>query len=733
MFGNVANSGKLIFNRSGLLFTDIISGSGSLEIQGTGTATVTLTGTASHTGGTTIAGGTFQIGNGGATGTLTGNVVNNATLTFNRSDNIAFAGNISGSGGLKKLAPGELALSGNNSYLAGTTISAGTLRAASNTALGDVASVVTVKDSALLANSGLSIGNAITVSGTGTASTGLLAFWNFGNSTGSNLGSFNTTGTVEVYDSVAKKLSPASAGLNAATASVDLSGLVGTNGGNTANNFGTITGTSINEVVAGANDAALTVTGTSNNGNGVVYKLSTAGFKNLIATYATQGTGTGFMTQTWSYSTDGTNFTPLASTVTPPASFALETIDFSSISALNDKSAIYLKVTLAGATATSGNNRIDNVQFNALPVEGSLTPASIIGSDATSGSTTYSGTVVLNSAAALTAGTGGTVNFTGLIIDGTPPNGITKIGGGTVALSANNTYTGATNIQAGTLALVTASNNNLATSTNIIVGDSAAHSSAKLDVTQVNSGGNGFHVVSGQTLSGRGTVLGNVTVDAGGFLSPGNTVGTLTAGNNVSLNGTLKINIDETNAAANGALNVTGGLSLSNAALAVNVTGAVGHAIYVISHYGSLTGDPTFATSTGLPTGYSVNYNYLNSKEIALVSYIHGDFNRDGQASPADIPAMLSALTDLNTYKSQNALTDTQLAAIGDFNSSGTVTNVDIQGMLDFIASLPGAGSVAAVPEPGSLLLMCIGGISLVSVRRRSKAKARRARKISLV
>ena len=214
--------------------------------------------------------------------------------------------------------------------------------------------------------------------------------------------------------------------------------------------------------------------GTSNNGNGVVYKLSTAGFKNLIVTYATQGTATGFTTQTWSYSTDGTNFTSLASAVTPPTSFALETIDFSSISALNNQSVVFLKVALTGATATSGNNRIDNVQFNAVPVEGSLTPASIIGSDATSGSTTYSGTVVLNSAAALTAGTGGTVNFTGLITDGTSPSGITKIGGGTVVLSANNTFTDVTNVQAGTLALVTASNNNLTASTSIIVGDSSA-------------------------------------------------------------------------------------------------------------------------------------------------------------------------------------------------------------------------------------------------------------------
>ena len=61
-----------------------------------------------------------------------------------------------------------------------------------------------------------------------------------------------------------------------------------------------------------------------------------------------------------------------------------------------------------------------------------------------------------------------------------------------------------------------------------------------LDVTQVNTTGNGFHVVSGQTLSGRGTVLGNVTVDAGGFVAPDNTVRTVEASNDCSLNRRLQ-------------------------------------------------------------------------------------------------------------------------------------------------------------------------------------------------
>src|SRR5258706_15945272 len=58
-----------------------ISGSGSLAA--TGTSTLTLTGTNTYTGGTSIAAATLQIGNGGTTGSIVGNVTNNGTLAFN--------------------------------------------------------------------------------------------------------------------------------------------------------------------------------------------------------------------------------------------------------------------------------------------------------------------------------------------------------------------------------------------------------------------------------------------------------------------------------------------------------------------------------------------------------------------------------------------------------------------------------------------------------------------------
>ena len=98
--------------------------------------TLILTGANSYTGGTTISAGTLQIGNGGTTGSISGNVTNNGTLAFNRSDDQTFAGEISGAGDLAKYGTGTLTLSGNNSYAGSTAINGGTVRVESNTAFG---------------------------------------------------------------------------------------------------------------------------------------------------------------------------------------------------------------------------------------------------------------------------------------------------------------------------------------------------------------------------------------------------------------------------------------------------------------------------------------------------------------------------------------------------------------------------------------------------------------------
>jgi autotransporter-associated beta strand protein len=123
-----------------------------------------LTGAATHTGGTSILQGGLQIGDGGTTGSLAGDVVtyDGTTFAISRSDAVTFSGNISGTGEFYKLGTGTLTLTGTNTYTGTTTVSAGTLLV--NGSLAN--SAVTVASGATLGGNGR-IGNlTLNVGGT---------------------------------------------------------------------------------------------------------------------------------------------------------------------------------------------------------------------------------------------------------------------------------------------------------------------------------------------------------------------------------------------------------------------------------------------------------------------------------------------------------------------------------------------------------------------------------------
>ena len=101
-------------------------GPGTLEKVGAGT--LTLSGDNTYTGGTRILAGVLQLGNGGTTGAILGNVLNDATLVFNRSDVVSFGGVISGTGVVQQNGTGTTVFTAANTYTGGTIINAGTLQ-----------------------------------------------------------------------------------------------------------------------------------------------------------------------------------------------------------------------------------------------------------------------------------------------------------------------------------------------------------------------------------------------------------------------------------------------------------------------------------------------------------------------------------------------------------------------------------------------------------------------------
>jgi autotransporter-associated beta strand protein len=141
IIGNVVDNGALVFDRSDFTFGGAISGSGSVSQIGLGTTI--LAADSSYTGGTTIAAGTLQLGSGGTSGSIKGDVIDNGTLAFDRSDTLTFGGIISGTGSISQLGGGTTALTADNSYSGGTTISAGALQLGKGGTAGSIKGDVT--------------------------------------------------------------------------------------------------------------------------------------------------------------------------------------------------------------------------------------------------------------------------------------------------------------------------------------------------------------------------------------------------------------------------------------------------------------------------------------------------------------------------------------------------------------------------------------------------------------
>jgi fibronectin-binding autotransporter adhesin len=133
--GTIVNNGNLTFNRTNTVTqgtefsTAAITGTGNLVQAGTGNLILTAANT--YNGTTRIESGTLVIGNGTDVGSLnaTSTIVNNGTLTFNRTDTVTqgsqfSTAGITGTGNLTQNGTGTLILNATNTYN-GTTGVAG--------------------------------------------------------------------------------------------------------------------------------------------------------------------------------------------------------------------------------------------------------------------------------------------------------------------------------------------------------------------------------------------------------------------------------------------------------------------------------------------------------------------------------------------------------------------------------------------------------------------------------
>ncbi len=177
--GNVINGGV-----SGLSLTK--HGAGTLRLTGTGNT---------YSLGTTISGGTVQVGEGASAGGLgTGPVVNNSILIFDGTEDLTVPGAVSGTGTLTKRGEGSVTLSGTTvSHTGATSIEDGSL---------------IVNSDATAATGGVSVGNGIgaadsaILGGTGTVGGNITVGSDGAIAPGAGVGTLGLTGPVALSGSL---------------------------------------------------------------------------------------------------------------------------------------------------------------------------------------------------------------------------------------------------------------------------------------------------------------------------------------------------------------------------------------------------------------------------------------------------------------------------------------------------------------------------------------------------
>jgi fibronectin-binding autotransporter adhesin len=688
--GAVLNTGSLVFNRSNALsVANAIGGTGAVTQSGAGTTT--LTGGNTYTGTTTISAGTLQIGGGGTVGTLgTGDVVNNATLSFNRSDTLAVANAISGSGNLSKAGAGTTILTGSNSYAGTTTISAGTLQVGDGGSTGAIGGGAVVNNAALSFNRSdvITVANAISGSGrieqAGAGTTVL---------TGANAYTGTTTisaGTLQVGDGGGTGSLGTGAVTNNATLifnrdnaltvanAISGSGAVSQSGTGTTILTGANTYTGTTTITAGTLQVGSGGT-TGTLGTGAVVNNGTLAFNRSNAlTVANAIGGTGAVTKSGAGTTTLTGANTYSGTTTISAGTLQigsggTTGSLGSGAVVNNAALSFNRSdTLTVANAISGSGNVSKAGAGTMIVTGSnsyvgtttISAGTLQVGDGGSTGTLGAGAVVDN--AALVFNRSDTLAVTNAI-SGTGQ--VNQVGAGTTILTGANTYTGATTIGGGTLQV----GNGGATGslgTGVVTNNAAVVFNRNNSLTVANaiggSGGLGQAGVGTTILTGANTYAGTTTIALGTLqVGSGSTTGTLGTGAVVN-DGTLAINRSNAMTVAN-AISGTGAVTKSGAGT-TTLTGD--------NSYGGTTtiAAGTLQIGSGGTTGSLGTGNVVNNATLA--------FNRSDTLTVVNAISGTGAVTKSgsgtaiftadNTYAGATTIS-TGVLQVGDGGATGTL------------------------------------------------------------
>jgi fibronectin-binding autotransporter adhesin len=623
-----AASGDLVF--SGNTITDNVTlhidGAHNTTVSGTftgngglvkdGTGTLLMSGNASgFTGSVTINAGTMQAGSvnglpsnvsyslsGGVLDLNTHNLtvsglggggevkLTGANLTVNAASASSYAGVISGSGMLIKNGGGTFSISGANTYTGGTTINAGTLDATAEALPGDVVNNATL---AFDNNTATPATYASVVSGTGNVRkvmggavilTGANTYTGTTTITGGTLqlGDGGTTGTIASTMDVSLTVS-------AATLAFDHMDDIAFHN--------KITGMG---QVQQKGSGTLTLTGNNTYTGGTIIN---PGGTLEIADGGANPIGTGDVTDGGTLAVNRSTAFTLANNITNSGG-------------LHQTGAGIL--TLIGANTYTGNTVID--AGTTLQV-GDAGTAGTLGT----GAVTDNGTLIVNRMDSVTIS--GNISGTGVL---------NQEGTGTTTLSGTNSYSGGTNIDAGTLQGTTNSLQGTIHNNSVLTFDQSfdgTYSGAVDGTGSVNKNGTGAVTFSGAStytgptnvnageLTVNGSVTSAVTVSSGATLSGTGTTGSITnqgtvaPGSPTTPVGNLKVTGDFTNesgATTQIEINPTTGSQINLTGTAT-INGGTVHVVAESGNYNagtkytfltatSRTGTYNNATAEGFPT-----------------------------------------------------------------------------------------------------------------------------------
>ena len=609
--GDIDNNGVLSFAlTTNQTLANIIKGNGSVSNVSTGT--ITLSGANTYSGGTTISAGRLALSGNGSLGTgsiqitggelnmggksitnslasLSGGTLSNGTLTNDGGNYSMASGTVSavlaGTNGLNKSTSGVLTLSGNNTYSGATTINAGTLYANGNIAN----SAVTINSGATLSGTA-QIGNLVVNSGATVAPGATSANNAFANLSVNTL-ILNGGGNYSV------KIGQASGGV--AGTNWDLITVGGGSGSVTINaavnnTFGIkLNGSAMSDFSAGQSyswnimdwgsvtgfDTSYFAIDTTNFGQAFTGTFSLANTSGYLQLSYSAGASTPNWTGgsgDWSagFGVSLTTGSPLefsgASSAVATNNIASGTLSsVAGITFSNGAGAFTLNATAGSAGFDSSTplgitESIVNNSNNTQTINLALSYGSSELVRALSGNIVLNGAVATSNSSIVTFEGDNTKTINGVI---SGSGGITQSGNGSTILNAQNTYTGTTAVNSGTL--------QLAGSANLGGGNysQAISNNGTLDLNttenQILSGaisGTGALVKSNTgnlTLRGANSYSGNTTINAGAiFVEDAGILGSASYAGSILNNGTLAFR-GTASQSLNGIISGSGGLTFN--------------------------------------------------------------------------------------------------------------------------------------------------------------------------